>query len=442
VNEPAPFAADPTAEQIVIATTVAAPAQSAQIFMALPADVWTNGICRQVAVVLTEKYQHGTPIQRHDLLRECVERSGTDHHAQQTGRFITELGDMAIPPTGLAYYAERLTTLATIRRVYAETLRCGQGVTASATEPNDIGDDMFRTSVTTMRNACDDALVTFKKQPTEPPLSAADLLTGSDEYDWLVPGLLEYTDRLVITGTEGLGKSVIAGQIAATVAAGIHPFSTEPLPRRSNPYRVLVVDCENSRRQLRRRFRKLLHQVDEACISNGVEPADWNTALRFVIRPEGISLTEPRELARMEQAVTATGPDLLVIGPMYRLSKIDVRDEQAAKELTDTIDMLRVRHHLTVVIETHAGHGTNSTGTRQLRPLGSSLFLRWPEFGYGLRPAPEAAHEEHPSIVEVGAWRGARDERNWPKRLRHGSTLPWEPADQDYWGRTPLRDVS
>lgn len=80
--------------------------------------------------------------------------------------------------------------------------------------------------------------------------------------------------------------------------------------------------------------------------------------------------------------------------------------------------------------------------TRQLRPLGSSLFLRWPEFGYGLRPTPETMHEEHPSVIELSAWRGARDERYWPKQLKHGHTLPWEPVDLAYYDRPPLREVS
>lgn len=434
-----PYAADPIAERMVLGCVLATPAQSERAFLALGSDVWTDGRCLTVATVIGQRYQRGIPIEPIGVMKECVDRSGTDHGAKQVGQFVYELGGIDMPSSGLAYYAERIVALATVRRIYAATLRCGQRVTSPVALDDE---DVFRTAVSDMREACEDALVSFRTQPVEPPMSATELLTGSDEYDWLVPGLLEYTDRLIITGLEGLGKSFLTAQIAAAVAAGIHPLSTEPLPKRSGGYRVLVVDCENSRRQLRRRFRKLLRQVDAACVANGVEPPDWSAVLRFVIRPEGISLTEPRELARMEQAVAATAPDLLVIGPMYRLSRVDVRDEQAAKELTDTIDLLRVRHNLTVVIETHAGHGTNSQGTRQLRPLGSSLFLRWPEFGYGLRPHISVAHEDHPSLVEVGAWRGGRDERHWPKTLKHGTTLPWEPADPEYWSQAPLRGVS
>jgi replicative DNA helicase len=419
---------------MVLGCTLAAPTESERTFLALGYDVWTDARCQSVATALTRRYQRGIPIEPLGLMKECVDRAGTDHKAKQVGQFVYELGGIDMPSSGLTYYAERIVALATVRRIYAATLLCGQKVTSPVALDDE---DVFRNAVAEMRGACEDALVSFRTQPIEPPMSAAELLSGTDEYDWLVPGLLEYTDRLVITGLEGLGKSFLTAQIAAAVAAGIHPLSTEPLPKRPGGYRVLIVDCENSPRQLRRRFRKLLRQVDEACVATGVEPADWTSALRFVIRPEGISLTEPRELARMEQAVAATAPDLLVIGPMYRLSKVDVRDEQAAKELTDTIDMLRVRHHLTVVIETHAGHGQNGAGVRQLRPLGSSLFLRWPEFGYGLRPHISCAREDHPSLVEVGAWRGSRDERHWPKTLRHGSILPWEPADLDYWNQSP-----
>jgi hypothetical protein len=432
------YAADPNAERMALAITLASPAQSATLFSTLNPAAWTDGNCRLVATVLAEHYQRNIPIEPRVIMRTATERAGTDHAAQQVGRLVLDLSGSELPPGSLHYFTERITSLATIRTIHEAAQRLSQNVHTVA-EIDD--DDLFRSAVTQMRDACDEALVTFKSQPAEPPLSAADLLAGSDEYDWLVPGLLERTDRVVITGLEGLGKSYLSAQIAATVAAGLHPFTADPLPRRPGGYRVLVVDCENSRRQLRRRFRRILDQVDGACIDNGIEPADWNTAMRFVIRPEGVSLTEPRELARMEQAVTATAPDLLVIGPMYRLSKVDVRDEQAAKELTDVIDMLRVRHNLTVVAETHAGHSKDGSGARQLRPLGSSLFLRWPEFGYGLRPHISAAHEDHPSVVEVGAWRGARDERNWPRMLKHGSTLPWVPADPARY-ESPLREVS
>lgn len=427
--------ADPIAERMVLAIALAAPSQAAPVFVSLPANVWTDERHVLLAAILADRYTRGIPVERRGVMRDCADRAGTDAAAQRIGQFVIDLGAAELPASSVGYYAERIVSLAMARKVRAEAQRFEQKILGAVGLDDD---ELFRSAVTSMREACDDALVGFKSQAVEPPLSAADLLAGSDEYDWLVPGLLERTDRVILTGFEGHGKSYLTAMVAAAIAAGIHPFTTEQLPRRFSGYRVLVVDCENSRRQLRRRFRRLLAQVDDVCAANGMAPTDWSTVLRFVIRPEGVSLTDPRELARMEQAVAASAPDLLVIGPMYRLSKVDVRDEQAAKELTDVIDLLRVRHQLTVLIETHAGHGQGGSGSRQIRPLGSSLFLRWPEFGYGLRPHESTAHMEHPSLMEVSAWRGARDERHWPKTLRHGKTLPWEPADPDYWSDAPV----
>jgi hypothetical protein len=432
-------ATDLIAERQVLGIALATPDQAAAAFAALGPDCFTDARHALIAAVLTDRYARGIPIEPQGVLRACVERSGTDDAARQVGQLVTSLVGQAGPAGALAYYVERVGSLATVRRVHVQATRFRQQLEGAAATDDD---DLFRTAVASMRDACEDAMVTFKAQPPEPPMSLADLLAGTDEYDWLVPGLLERTDRVVITGHEGLGKSTVSAQAAATVAAGLHPFSAEPLPRRSGGYRVLVVDCENSRRQLRRRFRGIARQMEDLTADAGIDPPDWSHSLRFVIRPEGVSLTEPRELARMEQAVAATAPDLLVIGPMYRLSKVDVRDEQAAKELTDAIDLLRIRHQLAVFAETHAGHGKDGSGSRQLRPLGSSLFLRWPEFGYGLRPHSSVADEEHPSLVEVGAWRGSRDERHWPKLLRHGKRLPWEPANDDYWDQPLLRGVS
>ena len=69
-----------------------------------------------------------------------------------------------------------------------------------------------------------------------------------------------------------------------------------------------------------------------------------------------------------------------------------------------------------------------------MRPAGSSAWLRWPEFGYGLRRAKEDDGGEHPNVVDVVAWRGSREERCWPQRLVRGrdGLLPWRPSHEYY----------
>jgi hypothetical protein len=48
--------------------------------------------------------------------------------------------------------------------------------------------------------------------------------------------------------------------------------------------------------------------------------------------------------------------------------------------------------------------------------------MRWPEFGYALAPDPTAPTPEY----DVKQWRGPRDMREWPARLRRGRLLPFE----------------
>ena len=48
--------------------------------------------------------------------------------------------------------------------------------------------------------------------------------------------------------------------------------------------------------------------------------------------------------------------------------------------------------------------------------------MRWPEFGFGLRPAPD-----HPMshAFEWVPWRGPREERSWPQYLCKGGPDNW-----------------
>jgi hypothetical protein len=73
-----------------------------------------------------------------------------------------------------------------------------------------------------------DLIPTWSSEPDAPAELAPDLWqflgTADDEFDWIVPGLIERGDRLMLTGFEGLGKSMLTRQLAVTMAAGLHPF--------------------------------------------------------------------------------------------------------------------------------------------------------------------------------------------------------------------------
>ncbi|WP_326642982.1 AAA family ATPase [Streptosporangium sp. NBC_01755] len=239
------------------------------------------------------------------------------------------------------------------------------------------------------------------------------------EYDWVVPGLLERGDRLVWTGFEGLGKSMAIRQMAVMIAAGLHPFKWTEIPK----MRVLLIDCENSEQQSRRKFRPLA----DLSISSRHRVPDG--ALRLIHKPAGIDVSRPDDAAWLLERVTAHKPDVLFIGPFYRLHAGNINDESAARHTVGILDMARTAANCAMVIEAHAGHGEQGKN-RSVRPVGSSLLLRWPEFGFGIAPAYEPDPGEPCRTVEVKAWRGARDQRDWPTQLTWGGegSWPWQIA--------------
>jgi len=267
--------------------------------------------------------------------------------------------------------------------------------------------------------------VTYE-QGDAPPDLAPDLhefLAIEDpDNDWIIPGLLERGDRLIWTGFEGLGKSVIVRQLAICAAAGLHPFDPrEPVKQQ----RVLFIDCENPDRKSRRHFRKLEYTAR----IKGMRVPDG--AFRIIQQPAGIDLTRDEDAAWLLERVTAHKPDLLVIGPFYRLHAADTNDERAARTVVSALDAARIKADCALVTEAHAGHGAGYE--RSVRPVGSSLLMRWPEFGYGIKPAPTSEPDEQGRCrhVSVTAWRGPREERDWPRELiwgTHDDDWPWIPA--------------
>ena len=247
-----------------------------------------------------------------------------------------------------------------------------------------------------------------------------DFVQGSKEFDWLLPGLLETGDRLLFVAGPGVGKSMLLEQIAVMAAAGVHPFTCKPI----EPVKTLLVDLEYGDRLLRRRFDDLLGRA--ARFGRPVKPG----MLRVARRPEGIDLCGD-DAAWLAGKVAADPPGILVIGPLYKCYRGNVNDEQTARQVTAELDAIRVRHGLALVMEAH-GRKDHVAGTRSGDPRGSSLFADWPEFGFQLRPV-----ENNAAVCDVKAFRGQRDERSFPERIRHGGPLAWpwvecEPASE--WG--------
>lgn len=242
----------------------------------------------------------------------------------------------------------------------------------------------------------------------------ADVLSGSDSYDWLVPGLLERRDRLIVTGPEGGGKTTFIRQISILAAAGIHPMSFQKM----KPVRVLVVDAENTEQQWRRAVRPI---VEKAASRGSADPQQTID----IVAGRRIDVTRGQHLSEIHRLIDLHKPDMLMIGPLYKLVPKAINNDDDAAPLIVALDSLRDRG-VTLIMEAHAGKGTNLEGERDLRPRGSAALLGWPEFGFGLQ---QIANDEN--MVELQRWRGDRDvNRIWPKHLMRGGLWPWEPAEK------------
>lgn len=233
---------------------------------------------------------------------------------------------------------------------------------------------------------------------------------GEEEYNWLIPDLLEYGDRLIVTGREGRGKSTFLRQFAIQVAAGKFPFGEGETPRR----RVLLIDLENPRTLARRKFRTLADGM-------GLEvERGWLTMLFW---PQGIDLVRENSIDKelLRAHIRRIEPELVIVGPMYKMSADDLRDEDASAKLARSLDELRAQFNFALLMESHQPHEviTANEHYRPERPYGSSLWMRWPEFGMCI--------EDNGTLRP---WRGARDERDWPGKLRFDKDLEGWVMDQ------------
>ncbi|WP_234043382.1 DnaB-like helicase N-terminal domain-containing protein [Streptomyces marianii] len=318
-----------------------------------------------------------------------------------------------------AFYAERVRDLALLRGVIEAGTRAVQSGYAADGDPQEVAER----AVADMQAARDRGLA-----QSDAPLLHLDefLAQADDEPEWVIPGLLARWERLMVTAGEGGGKSLWLRQVAMRAAAGLHPFKRAKI----RPVRVLVVDAENSDRQARPWFRSMA----QAAADEGAPVTSSNIAFEF--EPGGLDLTTPADRARLARRVEQARPDLMLIGPLYKLTTSGKSDEEAAKPLMSALEMLRTASNgAAMLIEAHSPHAAPGVKRRDLRPIGSSLWLRWPEFGFGLSPSNEPGAQAL-RLMDWVPWRGQRSERAWPEQFCEGVTWPWQAID--YAGNAPL----
>ena len=234
-----------------------------------------------------------------------------------------------------------------------------------------------------------------------------------DSYDWLIPEVLERGERVMVVAAEGVGKTMLGRQVALCSAAGINPFTYEKM----KPIRTLMVDLENPQRIIRRTsldIQKKAHHYGWC-----EDPQSY-----LLTKPDGLDLLKASDREYLEENIEEIKPDLLLLGPVYK-SFVDPggrTSEAIAIEVAKYFDSLREWFKCAMWFEHHAPLGSQMS-SRDLRPFGSAVWSRWPEFGLSLQPDPTAPGGY---TYEVKHFRGARDQRRFPTKMIRGKTFPFE----------------
>src|SRR5205823_2535829 len=139
----------------------------------------------------------------------------------------------------------------------------------------------------------------------------------------------------IVTGPEGGGKSTLLRQLGVQCAAGVHPFDGPDMA----PLRVLYVDLENSRRQVRRKLRPL-----RLAAGSRLDPQ----RLSVLVKPDGLNLANAIDREWLELRLEVNKPDLVLIGPLYKLADGDPTEEKVAKPVALFLDVMREQFHFAI----------------------------------------------------------------------------------------------
>lgn len=246
-------------------------------------------------------------------------------------------------------------------------------------------------------------LRTFEQVANEPETTAP----------WVIPGILRQGWRAVIVGGEGAGKTWLLTQIAVAASQGLHPFGAHGPDEHIEPQAVVYIDCENPRDAVVTRFRQCQHTARARSRS-------FDDSRAFLHhRPGGIDIRTRRDRSELEAIFRKVRPTLVCMGPLYKSFRKSAResDEDAVLSTQAVFDDLRTQFGFALVLEHHAPHG--DAGRRDMRPIGTSAWLRWPEFGIGLEKTDDKR------TLRWTRWRGDRAKAMWPDSMTRGTTYPW-----------------
>lgn len=242
-------------------------------------------------------------------------------------------------------------------------------------------------------------------------------------FEWALDDTMAKGERLILIGFEGTGKSTLCRQIAVMAAAGIHPFFGTEM--KSGPKKVLYIDSENHPDQTLDSWNELVGKVRY----HGGDIERGNLTILEEWENER-DLCDIAGRSWLLERVHAYEPDIVIMGPLTNLASKDLRDDEPVRRIKQAVNEARNVCNSAFIMEHHAPLKGSMDKERPMRPYGSSLFLKWPDYGFGIKPT------DTEGVYDWFKNRGPRvRSRMWPERLQEGrpnsGDFPWVQAEPE-----------
>jgi replicative DNA helicase len=375
--------------------------QASQVFSLVSIDDFDPGERQELASIIERGYVDG-----------CLEPAWITDETMRLGRPSPSYVANVITNgfTGsVNYYAERLRDASARRFAVAALTRGLQRLNSREAVADEIVHDVQSELASLPKPASTD----------DDSWSLDDIMgLKMEDSQFTLPWMLKRNERMVLTGSEGGGKSVFVYQMLTGAAFGVDTFALTEV----EPQRVLFLDVENNAFQARANLDKIVPTLRE--IAPNAVP-NWRSLKRRVV-----DLLASKDRADVIRRVAHYAPDILYMGTAYKLTDVSDDAHRSVRAIQSVVDRIRQEVDCTVIVEHHAGHGTMND-RNNMRPEGSSYWLRWPDFGYGMQPL---STKDGRRLMRLGAWRGDRaTDRRFPVAVKQGDVFPWVPIYQDEW---------
>ena len=395
------------AERMLLGTLLQSPYQTDAVFVLLRSEDFYKPLHASIYAAIVSQHGKGQPVDPVTLV-SVLAHQGVSSNRSEILALLAEAGVTAHATA----HAHLIVEAAARRRFIASAAE----LSASARDSTVPLTDVLGLARTVVERS-------DLPMGGEPDQNIDEFVDNDHAYDWLIGpsngsdlGLLEKMDRVLLVAEEGAGKSILLRQVGIMVSQGIHPFDRTPMA----PKRVMIIDLENPPRLAARKMSAIRDTTKAFCARNNI--AYNPERCRVIMKPEGLDITKRGDQMWLTERVAANRPDLLCIGPLYKLHEAEDEKSSDVRQVQITLDRIRVRYNCALFMETHAPHDS-FTKFGKIRPSGSRLWIRWPEFILTLSPVDKGSNEHW----WLNHARGPRDERDWPAGLKRGGDFPWVP---------------